>query len=165
MNLQFEVWFRFTLLLVYRASRFFELTLSVHTSSFWKDSISSFFQASKQPKTTRWKKKTIGCHTKILQSKTADRSHQAAEKLDETAVTQACLEFRDVWKADKNWGNKGCGPFRMGRDLELLASFLSVCWFPSQFSSEKGSLEGNPFICDGLFNSTVSAVQKLSSRI
>ena len=148
MNLQFEVWFRFTLLLVYRASRFFELTLSVHTSSFWKDSISSFFQASKQPKTTRWKKKTIGCHTKILQSKTADRSHQAAEKLDETAVTQACLEFLDVWKADKNWGNKGCVLSEWGGiwSNQFCSFPLSVCWFPSQFSFEKGSLEDNPFI-------------------
>jgi len=98
---------------------------------------------------------------------TADQSHQAAEKLDETAVTQACLEFLDVWEADKIWGNKGCVLSEWGGiwSNQFCSFPLSVCWFPSQFSSEKGSLEGNPFICDGLFNSTVSAVQKLSSRI
>ena len=57
---------------------------------------------------------------------TADQSHQAAEKLDETAVTQACLEFLDVWKADKKWGNKGGVSFQNGEGFGATNSVASL---------------------------------------
>ena len=66
-------------------------------------------------------------HQEGYRVNTADQSNQAAEKLDETAVTQACLEFLDVWKTDKNLGKQGVCPFRMGRDLELPLAFLFEC--------------------------------------
>ena len=78
--LQVEVWFRFALLLIYRDLSS-ELTLSLHTSSFWKASISYFFKvrninANNTHTHTFKKKKTIGW-TLILQTKTATGSWKA----------------------------------------------------------------------------------------